>query len=47
MAGDQHQGRHLRITMEELLSDSSWEFGVDPGFRRTGVEAHLSGAAGR
>lgn len=35
------KGDTLRITMEELLSDSSWEFGVDPGLQKDGVEAHL------
>jgi len=31
----------LRITLHEVLSDSSWELGVDPGLQKDGVEAHL------
>jgi RecB family endonuclease NucS len=31
----------LRITIEEVLSDSAWELGVDPGLQKDGVEAHL------
>ena len=27
--------------MEEVLSDSSWDLGVDPGLQKDGVEAHL------
>jgi RecB family endonuclease NucS len=34
-------GEELRITMEQLLSDTSYEFGVDPGLVKDGVEAHL------
>ena len=34
-------GEELRITIEELLSDTSYEFGVDPGLVKDGVEAHL------
>ncbi|NUT34683.1 MAG: endonuclease NucS [Hamadaea sp.] len=34
-------GEELRITLEEILSDSSHELGVDPGLRKDGVEAHL------
>lgn len=34
-------GEQLRITLEEILSDSSYELGVDPGLRKDGVEAHL------
>lgn len=34
-------GEELRITLEEVLSDSSHELGVDPGLRKDGVEAHL------
>lgn len=34
-------GEQLRITLEEILSDTSYEFGVDPGLRKDGVEAHL------
>jgi endonuclease len=35
------KGETLRITMHEVLSDSSWELGVDPGLQKDGVEAHL------
>ena len=31
----------LRITMAEILSDTTWELGVDPGLVKDGVEAHL------
>ena len=34
-------GEELRITLEEVLHDSSHELGVDPGLRKDGVEAHL------
>jgi hypothetical protein len=34
-------GEQLRITLEEVLSDTTYEFGVDPGLRKDGVEAHL------
>jgi len=34
-------GETITITMEEVLSDSSWELGVDPGLVKDGVEAHL------
>jgi endonuclease len=34
-------GEQLRITMEEVLSDTSYEFGPDPGLQKDGVEAHL------
>jgi endonuclease len=34
-------GEELRITIEEILSDSLHELGVDPGLRKDGVEAHL------
>ena len=35
------KGDSIRITIEEILSDSSWELGVDPGLQKDGVEAHL------
>jgi RecB family endonuclease NucS len=35
------KGETLRISIEEVLSDSAWELGVDPGLRKDGVEAHL------
>jgi len=34
-------GEELRITIEEVLHDSSHELGVDPGLVKDGVEAHL------
>ena len=34
-------GEELRITLEEVLHDSSHDLGVDPGLRKDGVEAHL------
>lgn len=34
-------GEELRITLEEVFQDTSYELGVDPGLRKDGVEAHL------
>ncbi|GAA0633085.1 endonuclease NucS [Sporichthya brevicatena] len=34
-------GEELRISIEEVLHDSSHELGVDPGLQKDGVEAHL------
>src|SRR5881227_3982787 len=34
-------GETLTITVEELVSDTAYELGVDPGLRKDGVEAHL------
>lgn len=34
-------GEQLRITMDEVLHDSSHELGQDPGLIKDGVEAHL------
>jgi endonuclease len=34
-------GETLTITIEEILSDSSHELGVDPGLVKDGVESHL------
>jgi len=34
-------GEELRIILEEILQDSSYELGVDPGLTKDGVEAHL------
>src|SRR5919199_2589136 len=34
-------GEELRITLEEVFQDSSYELGVDPGLVKDGVEAHL------
>ena len=38
---DSPKGEQLRITVEEILSDSSYELGEDPGLVKDGVEAHL------
>jgi RecB family endonuclease NucS len=35
------KGEQLIIRLEEVLSDSSHELGVDPGLEKDGVEAHL------
>src|SRR4051794_20651263 len=35
------KGETLTITIVELLTDTEHEFGVDPGLRKDGVEAHL------
>jgi RecB family endonuclease NucS len=34
-------GEELRITLEEVHSDSAYELGTDPGLIKDGVEAHL------
>jgi RecB family endonuclease NucS len=34
-------GEELRITLEEIFHDASYELGVDPGLVKDGVEAHL------
>ena len=34
-------GERLMIVLHEVLSDSSWELGPDPGLQKDGVEAHL------
>jgi RecB family endonuclease NucS len=34
-------GEELRITLDEVLHDSSHELGIDPGLVKDGVEAHL------
>jgi len=34
-------GEELRITIEDVLHDSTHELGVDPGLTKDGVEAHL------
>ena len=34
-------GEELRITIDEVLHDSSHDLGVDPGLQKDGVEAHL------
>ncbi len=34
-------GDTLRILLEEVMSDTSYELGVDPGLQKDGVEKHL------
>ena len=34
-------GEELRITLEEIFQDTSYDLGVDPGLQKDGVEAHL------
>ena len=35
------KGETLTIHLEEVLSDTSWPLGPDPGLQKDGVEAHL------
>ena len=35
------KGEVIRITLDGVISDSSWDLGVDPGLQKDGVEAHL------
>ena len=35
------KGETLTITLDEVLSDTEWPLGVDPGLQKDGVEAHL------
>ena len=35
------KGERLTITMHEVLADSSYDLGTDPGLQKDGVEAHL------
>ncbi len=35
------KGETLTIALEEVMSDTAYEFGVDPGLQKDGVEAHL------
>ncbi len=35
------KGERLVITIEEILSDTAHDLGVDPGLQKDGVEAHL------
>ena len=35
------KGECLTITMHEVVSDTNWEIGADPGLSKDGVEAHL------
>ncbi|HEY1915295.1 MAG TPA: endonuclease NucS [Streptosporangiaceae bacterium] len=34
-------GETLTVTLEEVISDSSFDLGVDPGLQKDGVESHL------
>jgi hypothetical protein len=34
-------GEQLVMTLEEVISDTAYELGVDPGLQKDGVEAHL------
>jgi RecB family endonuclease NucS len=34
-------GETLTITLDEIISDSSFDLGIDPGLVKDGVEAHL------
>ena len=35
------KGEHLQIAIEEILHDTSFDLGEDPGLEKDGVEAHL------
>ncbi len=35
------KGETLTIILDQVLSDTSWALGVDPGLQKDGVEAHL------
>ncbi len=35
------KGEQLTITLHDVLADSTWELGTDPGLQKDGVEAHL------
>ena len=35
------KGERLTISMHEVVSDTNWELGADPGLSKDGVEAHL------
>jgi endonuclease len=35
------KGEQLTITLHEVLSDTAYDLGADPGLRKDGVEAHL------
>jgi RecB family endonuclease NucS len=34
-------GETLTVTIEDIVSDASYDLGIDPGLRKDGVEAHL------
>lgn len=35
------KGERLTITLHEVIHDTTWELGADPGLQKDGVEAHL------
>jgi RecB family endonuclease NucS len=35
------KGERLTIILHDVLSDTTWDMGADPGLRKDGVEAHL------
>lgn len=35
------KGEQLVISIDEVISDTAWELGIDPGLQKDGVEAHL------
>ncbi|MGI8937936.1 MAG: endonuclease NucS [Iamia sp.] len=35
------KGETLTIRLHQVISDTAWEMGVDPGLQKDGVEAHL------
>ncbi len=35
------KGETLTLALHEVVSDTAWEMGVDPGLQKDGVEAHL------
>ena len=35
------KGETLTITLHEVLSDTLWDLGIDPGLQKDGVEAHI------
>jgi endonuclease len=35
------KGETLTITLDEVLTDTAWDMGIDPGLQKDGVEAHL------
>ena len=38
---DRKSGETLTIDIDEVISDSSFDLGIDPGLRKDGVESHL------
>jgi len=35
------KGETLTVVLDEVLSDTTWDLGLDPGLQKDGVEAHL------